>query len=77
MIVADTNLRLSALPNDANDQPLTYRDYFKVRLRLTWGSLEQKDGTKVFGDVDSKTFKYLSTLGVANAGILESHTVNL
>ncbi|KAK4869342.1 hypothetical protein LT330_006342 [Penicillium expansum] len=73
----DTNLRLSALPNDANGQPLKYRDYFKVRLRLTWGSVEQKDGTKVFGDVDSKTFKYLSTLGVANAGILESHTVNL
>ncbi|KAI9925373.1 hypothetical protein MW887_006301 [Aspergillus wentii] len=71
----DTNLRLNARSGEADDQELTYSDYYKVRLRLTWGSLEQKDGTKKFGDGDNKTLEYLKMLGVANAGTLESHSV--
>jgi hypothetical protein len=77
LIVTDTNLQLNTLPDESDDQQLTYSDYYKVRLRLTWGSLEEMDGIKRFGDVDDKTLMRLRTLGVANAGILESHSVNL
>lgn len=72
----NTNLRLHASLDDANEEPLTYHDYYKVRLRLTWGSLEQKNGDKRFGAVDKNTLEYLSRLGVANAGVLESNSVS-
>ncbi|KAL3493327.1 hypothetical protein BJX62DRAFT_223980 [Aspergillus germanicus] len=55
--------------------PLTYKDYFDVRLRLTYGSLERKDGGNNFGQVNTDMLEYLSSLGVANAGMLDSHAV--
>ncbi|KAL2832315.1 hypothetical protein BJY01DRAFT_253880 [Aspergillus pseudoustus] len=72
-----TNLRSLSAPYGSDATHLTYKDYFDVRLRLTYGSLERQDGGTNFGEVNPEVLKYLSSLGVANAGILESHAVDV
>ena len=67
-------------PINANesDEAMTFKDYYGVRLRLTWGSLEKDTVHKAdFKSADPKLVHLVSNLGVANAGVLESHEVTV
>jgi len=53
---------------------VTYKDYYKIRLGLTYGSLEDTaTGNKILEEVDPVALDAVRRLGVANSGILESH----
>ncbi|KAL6240228.1 hypothetical protein RBB50_012875 [Rhinocladiella similis] len=66
-------------PEKANPDPshpvITYRDYYKIRLRLTYGHLKGETGQNQFEDVDAQILNTIRKLEVANAGILESHAI--
>lgn len=73
MIVA-TNLQPLTAPVKT-EQRILYKDYYNVRLKLTWGSLTKADGEEIFNNSEKDVIKYLQALGVANAGALESNSL--
>ncbi|KAI1382800.1 uncharacterized protein F4822DRAFT_97282 [Hypoxylon trugodes] len=62
-------------PKDSESQKngngLTFGDYYQIRLRLTYGSLEDSD----FKDVDPEALYMVKTLGVADAGYLKTNAI--
>ncbi|KAL6246263.1 hypothetical protein RBB50_006498 [Rhinocladiella similis] len=54
---------------------LTYRDYYQLRLRLTYAIQDTKTGQQLEGDIDSSTLALVNKLNVANRGTIESHMI--
>lgn len=62
---------------ERNGEPtITYQDYYKVRLGLTYGSLKDNSSNKaLFDDLEPHALEMARRLNVVNSGILESHPI--
>ncbi|KAJ4296359.1 hypothetical protein N0V90_006404 [Kalmusia sp. IMI 367209] len=69
----DASLRTPGASQD-NEPSLTYRDFYKIRLRLTYGSIQDlKSRTNTFEGIDTDMLQLVRKLEVANHGLLESN----
>jgi len=57
------------------DTNLTYRDYYNLRLRLTYAVEDSKTGKGAGEGVDTSMLEVVRKLNVANSGTLESHMI--
>lgn len=58
------------------DTTLTYEDYYKVRLRLTYGAhTDTGSGKKLMEEIDPEVAKLVHNLGVADAGSLKFNEI--
>lgn len=56
------------------DDVIRYRDYYNIRLGLTYGSITK--GRESFDPLDPAMLRRVRELNVANSGILDSHAVS-
>ncbi|KAL4876970.1 Clavaminate synthase-like protein [Aspergillus karnatakaensis] len=74
----DTELRSLTGTDDTDGEPLTYKDYYRTRIRLTWGSTID-DGKGDVEKVDNRLANYLGLDPVppAPAGVsVEKHAAS-
>lgn len=64
----------SAMTDELNTD-LTYRDYYQLRLRLTYAVKDTKTGQRLDENIDSSTLALVNKLNVANRGTIESHMI--
>ncbi|PLB53359.1 Clavaminate synthase-like protein [Aspergillus steynii IBT 23096] len=68
-----SDVTTDADPKEAKETAITYRDYLKIRLGLTFGSArEDGDAGVDFDTVDNATYERVKNLGIANYGAIES-----
>jgi hypothetical protein len=57
-----------------SDDVIRYRDYYNIRLGLTYGSITK--GEANFDPLDPVMLRRVKALNVANSGVLDSHTIS-
>jgi isopenicillin N synthase-like dioxygenase len=71
---SDAPLRTPGAKQDETQPSLTYQDFYKIRLRLTYGGIQDlKSGKSTFEDINPDLLEVVRKLGVANHGLLESN----
>lgn len=58
----------------SSEDEIRYRDYYNIRLGLTYGSITK--GKENFDPLDPVMLRRVKDLNVANSGVLSSHAIS-
>jgi len=56
---------------------LAFKDYYELRLRLTYGSNGSKEVNGKIKPFNKEVMKMVNNLGIANAGLLEANELKV